>query len=70
MRKLWNKFKLWWHRDTIRMIQDFERTFPNRCPICSYYRFGRREMGVKDATPPHMACKEGNGAGGNRELYV
>jgi len=41
-----------------RMINDFIRLFPNKCFICSYYAFGRRECGINKQTPPHICINE------------
>lgn len=34
------------------VIEDFQRTFPGRCPICSFNDYGIREGFVAAGTPP------------------
>lgn len=46
------------HDTTTKMIEDFEKLFPDKCIICSYYRFGYFEGLIKDPTPPPHNCKE------------
>lgn len=58
MKNIWKRIKLWYYGPTIRMIEDFNKTFPGQCFICSYYRYGRRELGTNEETPPHEGCKE------------
>ncbi len=40
-----------------RMIEEWEKQFPGKCIICSYWAFGRREGYTKGPTPPHQ-CTE------------
>lgn len=55
-------FNRWVERDTLRMLEDFQKAFPGMCPICSYARYGR-QIGVYDAWPPapHQ-CPDANRA--------
>lgn len=48
----------WHNRMQERMLSDFRKHFPNKCPVCSYYRYLRREGMSDEPTPPHEACKE------------
>lgn len=36
-----------------RLIEEFVRVFPQRCLICSYWRFGRNNFLTKKETPAH-----------------
>lgn len=41
------------------VLQDFQRTFPGRCPICSFHAYGVREGFVTaDIAPPPHRCLE------------
>lgn len=41
----------WLEQDTRRMLEDFQKAFPDSCPVCSFARYGR-QIGVNDAWPP------------------
>lgn len=46
-----------------KMIDDFVKRFPSKCPICSFHRYGIRE-GVKpfgSKPDPHVGCPERRG---------
>ena len=47
-----------------RTIEEFQRQFPGRCPICSYYDFGYTHgYELSSAPRPHANCPEGRGGG-------
>lgn len=50
-------FCRWMRKDAENMIAEFEKKFPNRCPICSYHDYGVRE-GFIPPSPPgeHPGC--------------
>lgn len=39
------------------MRAEYERLFPDRCFVCSYYRFGR-DHGMWNHPTPYHVCKE------------
>lgn len=41
-----------------RVVRDFARTFPGRCPICSYHRFGLQHGYAADAGLADHECSE------------
>ncbi len=49
------KFRKSW--TTVAMIEEWEKQFPGKCIICSYWAYGRREGHTKGPTPPHR-CTE------------
>jgi hypothetical protein len=60
-RRLVSALRLWHFRHEIRLKEEFERDFPDKCFLCSYYRYGY-EHGLCPApeAPPHAECKDAN----------
>ena len=50
--------KAWLDASARKMIEDFERAFPGKCPICSYHRFGWQHGFERDPEPPPHICPE------------
>jgi hypothetical protein len=45
---------------TRRMLDDFVRRYPGRCPICSYHRYGPTHGHTSKAEPePHDCIERG-----------
>ena len=40
-------------RSTKKMVDDFQRDFPDQCPICSFHAFGIREGYVTGPVEEH-----------------
>jgi hypothetical protein len=52
------KFNLFKNTSTIdNMVKEFIKVFPNKCMICSYWRYGR-ENGMTDKSTPKHQCIE------------
>lgn len=51
-----------------RLLEDYQRSFPNGCPVCGYARFGLREFGIPFNPDPHD-CPEAHRDHHERELY-
>ena len=49
---------IYWDRATKSMLKDFEEAFPDRCPYCSFHRYGIQNGYVKPDEPPpkHFPC--------------
>jgi hypothetical protein len=45
----WNRYE---HRQARKMLEEFQRRWPERCPLCSFARF------VNQAPEPHENCPE------------
>lgn len=43
---------------TEKMLDDFTERFPNKCPICSYHRYGVSHGFEKNLKPPKHDCPE------------
>lgn len=41
-----------------RMVADFQRQFPGRCPVCSFHRFGRLHGTTDQLDPAPHTCPE------------
>lgn len=49
----------WWGKREARlMLDEFQRRFPGRCPICSYHDYGVREGHVSPGPAPAHHCLE------------
>jgi hypothetical protein len=49
----------WRRRVDREWLAEFERRFPGRCPICSYWRYGHYNgFEVGEVPPPHEHCPE------------
>lgn len=46
---------------TAALLEDFERRFPGRCPICSHHRWGRLHGCTRRLDPPPHPCIERGG---------
>jgi hypothetical protein len=42
---------------TEEMFLEFRAKFPNRCMVCSFWEYSRRECFTTDPTPPHKCLK-------------
>jgi hypothetical protein len=45
---------------TLKMVSDFKTRFPNKCVICSYYRWGANN-GFNPSVPDEHECIEKRG---------
>ena len=43
-----------------RVINEHQKAFPGRCPICSFHRYGLQNGLTKDHKPNPHWCPEGN----------
>jgi len=48
------------NRDNRDLIQAFHEQFPDKCPICSYHRYGITHGHIEAGTPVayHANCRE------------
>jgi hypothetical protein len=49
-------YRKWRDRDTQRMFDEFIKTFPDKCIVCSYHRFGRDNGLTSQPKPDDHKC--------------
>lgn len=56
---LWILFRALVMQDAERMVEEFQRTFPGQCLICSYHRYGVMEGHVSGEGKDHNCVGHG-----------
>lgn len=57
MKRFWNRLANWMILRERRMIEEFDHYYPDRCFICSVYRYARTHQDDRSEPPKHE-CRE------------